>query len=316
MPIRIPDQLPAQGVLLGENIFTMDSGRAASQDIRPLEVGILNLMPNKIATEVQLLRLLSNTPLQINVDLIRIDNQAPKNTPQSHMDAFYHDFSSVANKKYDGLIITGAPLAMLDYEKVKYWDSITAIFDWAQRHVQSTLYLCWAAHAAMYKFYGITRRLLDNKFSGVYPHRVKSPNNELLRGFDPVFYAPHSRYGHIDVADYEGVDGLHVVAESDEVGAYVVASEDKRMVFVTGHPEYDANTLDEEYRRDLAANQAPSVPVNYYLHDDPASEVMMRWRAHGSLLFTNWLNYYVYQTTPFDLSQLAAKQHKVRSQHE
>lgn len=312
MPIRIPEQLPAQGVLLGENIFTMDSNRAASQDIRPLEVGIINLMPNKIATEVQILRLLSNTPLQINVDLIRIDNQAPKNTPQSHMDSFYHDFSSVAGKKYDGLIITGAPLAMLDYENVKYWDTMTTIFDWAQRHVQSTLYLCWAAHAAMYKFYGVTRRLLDAKFSGVFEHRVNAPNNELLRGFDPVFYAPHSRFGHIDVASYESVDGLHVIAESEDVGAYVVVSEDKRMVFVTGHPEYDATTLHDEYLRDAAAGQSPVIPKNYYKSDDPSSEIMMRWRSHGSLLFTNWLNYYVYQTTPFDLSQLAEKQQPAR----
>ncbi len=307
MPIRIPEQLPAQGVLSGENIFTMDSGRAASQDIRPLEVGILNLMPNKIATEVQLLRLLSNTPLQINVDLIRIDNQAPKHTPQSHMDAFYHAFSDVADKKYDGLIITGAPLAMLDFDQVKYWDTMTTIFDWAQRHVQSTLYLCWAAHAAMYHFYDVRRSLLDNKYSGVFAHRVKAPNNELLRGFDPEFYAPHSRFGHIDTTSYEQVDGLDVIAESDEVGAYVVASEDKRMVFVTGHPEYDATTLHDEYLRDLASGDETAIPKNYYHGDDPNADIMVRWRSHGSLLFTNWLNYYVYQTTPFDLNQLAIK---------
>ncbi|WP_218310793.1 homoserine O-acetyltransferase MetA [Alteromonas antoniana] len=307
MPIRIPDQLPAQNVLLGENIFTMDSDRAANQDIRPLEVGILNLMPNKIETEVQILRLLSNTPLQINVDLIRIDNQAPKNTPQSHMDAFYHDFSQVADKKYDGLIITGAPLAHLDYEKVKYWDTMTTILEWAQRHVQSTLYLCWAAHAAMYHFYGIQRRLRAEKFSGVYEHRVLDPNNELLRGFDPLFYAPHSRYGHIEVAQYNSVPGLNVVAQSDTAGAYVVASEDKRMVFVTGHPEYDPETLHDEFVRDTDAGQSPAVPVNYYPDDDPTQSPLVRWRSHGSLLFTNWLNYYVYQTTPYDLEQLAAK---------
>ncbi len=312
MPIRIPDQLPAQDVLLGENIFTMDSDRAANQDIRPLEVGILNLMPNKIETEVQLLRLLSNTPLQINVDLIRIDNQAPKNTPQSHMDSFYHDFSQVADKKYDGLIVTGAPLAHLDYEKVKYWDTMKTILEWAQRHVQSTLYLCWAAHAAMYHFYGIQRRLRDEKFSGVYEHKVLDPNNELLRGFDPLFYAPHSRYGHIDVNQYNSVDGLNVVAQSDTVGAYVVASEDKRMVFVTGHPEYDPETLHDEFLRDTEAGQSPAVPVNYYPDDDPTQSPLVRWRSHGSLLFTNWLNYYVYQTTPYDLEQLAAKAQPTR----
>lgn len=307
MPIRIPEQLPAQNVLLGENIFTMDMDRAANQDIRPLEVGILNLMPNKIETEVQLLRLLSNTPLQINVDLIRIDNQAPKNTPQSHMDAFYHDFSSVANKKYDGLIVTGAPLALLDYEEVKYWDTMTTILEWAQRHVNSTLYLCWAAHAAMYHFYGITRQLRKEKFSGVYQHHVNDPHNELLRGFDPSFYAPHSRYGHIDTWQYNSVDGLGVVAESDEVGAYIVASDDKRMVFVTGHPEYDPDTLKDEYFRDIAAGQTPAIPKNYFEGDDPSKSPIVQWRSHGSLLFTNWLNYYVYQTTPYDLNQLAEK---------
>ena len=307
MPIRIPEQLPAQNVLLGENIFTMDMDRAANQDIRPLEVGILNLMPNKIETEVQLLRLLSNTPLQINVDLIRIDNQAPKNTPQSHMDAFYHDFSAVANKKYDGLIVTGAPLALIDYEEVKYWDTMTTILEWAQRHVNSTLYLCWAAHAAMYHFYGITREIRDEKFAGVFKHKVNDPHNELLRGFDPTFYAPHSRYGHINTSLYNSVDGLSVVAESDDVGAYIVASEDKRMVFVTGHPEYDPDTLKDEYLRDIAAGQTPAMPKNYFEGDDPAKSPIVQWRSHGSLLFTNWLNYYVYQTTPYDLSQLAEK---------
>jgi homoserine O-succinyltransferase len=307
MPIRIPEQLPAQNVLLGENIFTMDMDRAANQDIRPLEVGILNLMPNKIETEVQLLRLLSNTPLQINVDLIRIDNQAPKNTPQSHMDAFYHDFSNVANKKYDGLIVTGAPLALLDYKDVKYWDTMTTILEWAQRHVNSTLYLCWAAHAAMYHFYGITRQLREEKFSGVYQHKVNDPHIELLRGFDPTFFAPHSRFGHIDKSLYNSVDGLSVVAESDDVGAYIVASEDKRMVFVTGHPEYDPETLKDEYLRDIGAGQTPTVPKNYFTDDDPSKSPIVQWRSHGSLLFTNWLNYYVYQTTPYDLNQLAEK---------
>ncbi|MEW9797516.1 homoserine O-succinyltransferase MetA [Alteromonas sp. CYL-A6] len=316
MPIRIPEQLPAQGVLSEENIFVMDSNRAATQDIRPLEVGILNLMPNKIATEIQLLRLLSNTPLQINVDLIRIDNLAPKNTPQSHMDAFYHAFSEIAHKKYDGLIVTGAPLAMLDYEEVKYWETMTTILEWAQRHVQSTLYLCWAAHAAMYHFYGIRRTLLQNKLSGVYSHTVRQPNNELLRGFDPQFWAPHSRFGHIHSADYASVDGLDVLAESNEVGAYIVASDDKRMVFVTGHPEYDALTLHDEFLRDSDAGLAPAVPVNYYQNDEPGTDVLMRWRAHGSLLFTNWLNYYVYQTTPYDLATLSEKTQPTRSERE
>ncbi|QJR81879.1 homoserine O-succinyltransferase [Alteromonas pelagimontana] len=307
MPIRIPEQLPAQDVLLGENIFTMDSNRAATQDIRPMEMGILNLMPNKIETEVQLLRLLSNTPLQVNVDLIRIDKLAPKHTPQSHMDAFYHDFSSVAEKKYDGLIITGAPLGHIDYEDVKYWDTMTTILEWAQRHVNSTMYLCWAAHAAMYHFYGVQRHLREQKISGVFEHKVLDPHNEILRGFDPQFYAPHSRFGHINSAVYNQVSGLQVVAESEQAGAYVVVSDDKRMVFITGHPEYDAETLNEEYHRDLEAGVEPAIPVNYYPDNNPNEAPLVRWRSHGNLLFNNWLNYYVYQTTPYDLSLLAEK---------
>ena len=306
MPIRIPEQLPAQDVLLGENIFTMDSLRAANQDIRPLEVGILNLMPNKIETEVQLLRLLSNTPLQINVDLIRIDNLAPKHTPQSHMDAFYHDFSSVAAKRYDGLIVTGAPLAHLDYRQVKYWDTMAEILDWSQRHVQSTLYLCWAAHAAMYHFFNVERSLRVNKLSGVFEHQVLDPHHELVRGFDPYFYAPHSRFGHISCQAYAGVKDLQVLARSEEAGAYLAASRDNRKVFVTGHPEYDPETLNEEYQRDLNSDTAAVVPQNYYPDDNPALEPKVRWRSHGSLLFTNWLNYCVYQNTPYDLNLLAS----------
>ncbi|WP_100655781.1 homoserine O-acetyltransferase MetA [Alteromonas flava] len=306
MPIRIPSELPAQDVLSQENIFCMDAERAAQQDIRPLEVGILNLMPNKIETEIQLLRLLSNTPLQINVDLIRIDEQVSKHTPEQHMNAFYHAFSEIAHKRYDGLIITGAPLAHLDYQEVKYWSHITQIMAWAKRHVQSTLYLCWAAHAAMYHFYGQHRALRKEKLCGVYEHQVLVPTNELVRGFDPVFYAPHSRYGIIDEATYEAVPGLHVIARSEQTGAYLVASEDKRMVFVTGHPEYDADTLLQEYQRDVAAGLSPQMPVNYFANDDAHQPPMVRWRSHGNLLFTNWLNYYVYQTTPYNLDELSA----------
>ncbi|NVK56439.1 MAG: homoserine O-succinyltransferase [Alteromonadaceae bacterium] len=312
MPIRIPENLPAQSVLLGENIFTMEDQRAASQEIRPLQVGILNLMPNKIETEVQLLRLLSNTPLQINVDLIRIDNQAPKHTPQSHMDAFYHEFSEIKDKRYDGLIVTGAPLALLDYEDVNYWDSMKTILEWANRNVQSTLYLCWAAHAAMYHFHGIQRHLRENKLSGVYKHHVNDVHNELFRGFDSEFFAPHSRYGYIEPADYNSIPDLNVIAESEEAGAYVVASDDKRMVFITGHPEYDPETLNDEYQRDRNAGMEPAIPANYYPNNDPSLPPMVRWRAHGSLLFTNWINYYVYQTTPYDLNQLVEKDQRKR----
>ncbi|MBU3003276.1 homoserine O-acetyltransferase MetA [Paraglaciecola arctica] len=305
MPIRIPSNLPAQNVLNKENIFVMDTQRAATQDIRPMEVGILNLMPNKMETEEQFLRLLSNTPLQVNIDLIRIDNQAPKNTPAAHMDNFYVEFDDVANKKYDGLIVTGAPLAHLAYQDVKYWEKMTVIMDWARRHVQSTLFSCWAAHAAIYHFFGKNRKLRDQKLSGVYQHFVQNEHDELLRGFDPAFYAPQSRYGEISLADYDSIPGLNVLAKSQEGGAYIVASEDKRLVFVTGHPEYDPESLKQEYQRDLSTNGQPQIPVNYFKDNDPNKEPIVNWRAHGSLLFTNWLNYYVYQNTPYDLTQLS-----------
>lgn len=305
MPICIPGELPAQDVLSEENIFVMETNRAANQDIRPLQVGILNLMPNKIETEVQLLRLLSNTPLQINVDLIRIDSEAPKNTPKAHMDAFYHQFEDVVSKKYDGLIVTGAPLAMLDYEQVKYWDKMQLVMDWARRHVQSTLFLCWAAHAAVYHYFGLNRFLRENKLSGVYSHQVKQEHDELLRGFDPVFNAPHSRFGEVALKDYQSRPELEVLASSEQAGAYIVASKDKRLVFVTGHPEYDPDTLAQEYYRDLKAGLKPALPENYFVNDDPAQPPLMSWRSHGSLLFTNWLNYYVYQITPYNLSDIA-----------
>lgn len=305
MPIRIPSDLPAQSILDAENIFVMDSDLASKQDIRPLEVGILNLMPNKIETEVQILRLLSNTPLQINIDLIRIDNQAPKNTPQAHMDNFYLSFDEIAHKRYDGLIVTGAPLAHLDYDQVKYWDKITVIMDWARRHVQSTLFSCWAAHAAVYHYFGKNRVLNSDKLSGVFAHQVQDEHDELMRGFDPVFYAPHSRFGNIPLEDYRAIEELQVLASSERTEAYIIASKDKRLVFVTGHPEYDPETLDQEYKRDLSANLAPKVPEHYYQDDDPDKPYSVTWRAHGTLLFTNWLNYYVYQTTPYNLDDLS-----------
>lgn len=306
MPIRIPSELPAQGILNEENIFVMETERASSQDIRPLEVGILNLMPNKIETEVQILRLLSNTPLQINIELIRIDDQAPKHTPEAHMNTFYRTFDEVASKRYDGLIVTGAPLALLDYEQVKYWEKMTAVMDWARRHVQSTMFLCWAAHAAIYHFFGKNRRLRDDKLVGVFSHLVQDKNNELMRGFDPSFQAPHSRYGEIPVEEYQSIPGLDVLANSKKTGAYLVASKDKRLVFVTGHPEYDPDTLEQEYKRDIKAGLDPALPENYYPDDDPNEAPMVTWRSHGNLLFTNWLNYYVYQTTPFDLTELSS----------
>lgn len=282
----------------------MNDRRASRQDIRPMQVGILNLMPNKIETEIQLLRLLSNTPLQINIDFIRIDNQAPKNTPKAHMDNFYHQFDEVAAKKYDGLIVTGAPLALMPYESVKFWDKICVVMDWAKRHVQSTLFLCWAAHAAIYHFYGVDRRIRQHKLSGVYRHQVNDLHDELLRGVDPQFWAVHSRYGEIPPEDYKQRCGLNILAESEQAGVYVAASPDKRLVFVTGHPEYDPHTLHDEYQRDFKAELEPAIPVNYYPNDDPDQPPVMSWRAQGNLLFSNWLNYYVYQATPYDLEQL------------
>jgi len=307
MPIRIPSKLPAQAILDKENIFVMDSERAAHQDIRPLELGILNLMPNKIQTETQLCRLLSNTPLQINVDLIRIDNHVSKSTPESHMSSFYHSFSEVAHKRYDGLIVTGAPVALMPYEDITYWDEIVAIMDWARRHVQSTLYLCWAAHAAMFHYCGVNRSIRKEKLFGVFEHEVYHPHDELVRGFDARFLAPHSRYGDISIENYQSVDGLKVLAGSEQVGAYLVAAEDKRQVFLTGHPEYELNTLKDEYQRDASAGLETAIPINYFSSpDDPNSPPLMSWRSHGTLLYTNWLNYYVYQVTPYDLSQLNA----------
>ncbi len=305
MPIKLPAELPAFEELLNENIFAMDEGRAASQDIRPMEMGILNLMPNKIETELQILRLLSNTPLQINIDLIRIDETAPKNTPVSHMQNFYQLFSQIQHKKYDGLIVTGAPLGNLEYEEVKYWPQMKVLMDWAKRNVQSTFYLCWAAHAAMYHFFDAQKALKEHKLSGVFKHHVIDEKNELVRGFDPEFWAPHSRVAEIEANKYHSVDGLQVLAESEKAGVYSAATLDKRMVFVTGHPEYDPTTLDQEYKRDLKAGLSPSIPENYYIDDDPEKPVKVRWKSHGNLIFTNWLNYYVYQNTPYDLNLLS-----------
>lgn len=301
MPIKIPDQLPALNILGNENIFVMSEHRAVNQDIRPMEVAILNLMPNKIETEVQILRMLSNTPLQINVDLIRIHKNPSKNTPISHLESFYRLFDDVKDKQYDGLIITGAPLGLVNYEDVSYWDKICEAFDWAQTNVVSTMYLCWAAHAALYHHHGLDREIREDKLSGVYFHDVLDPLERLTRGFDDEFKVPHSRYAQVKEEDYRSVEQLNVLAKSDVAGVYLVASEDKRQVFVTGHPEYDAHTLAQEYQRDLNAGLEPKLPLNYFKHDDPNNEPRSSWRSHGSLLFNNWINYYVYQITPYQL---------------
>jgi len=301
MPIKIPDQLPALQVLEKENIFVMSEHRAASQEIRPMEVAILNLMPNKIETEVQICRMLSNTPLQINVEFVRIHRNESKHTPKEHLDNFYRLFDDIKYKQYDGLIITGAPLALMDYESVTFWDKICEVFDWAESNVTSTMFSCWAAHAALYHHYGLNRKLRKKKLSGVYTHVPVDPKEQLTHGFEDVFNVPHSRYGYIEKEDYQSIEGLKIIAESDKAGVYLAASENKQQVYLTGHPEYDWNTLDEEYQRDLQLDKNTIMPEGYYPNDDCTSKPYSSWKSHGSLLFTNWLNYYVYQITPYQL---------------
>ncbi|GAA5194186.1 homoserine O-acetyltransferase MetA [Ferrimonas gelatinilytica] len=302
MPVKVPDSLPASAILRGENIFVMSESRALAQHIRPLKVLILNLMPNKIETETQLLRLLANTPLQVDVELLKIHNRPSRHTSCDHMNAFYREFEAVRGNNYDGLIITGAPLGDLEFEEVAYWDEIRTIIDWSQQHATSVLFLCWAAHAALYHLYDIKRYLRDEKISGVFRHQRVHQHVPLLRGFDDEFWVPHSRYAQVSLDRLKAHPELAVLAESDQAGAYLVVSRDNRNLFVTGHPEYTRTTLQDEYRRDLAAGLSPKVPDNYYPDDDPTKTPHARWQAHGALLVSNWLNYYVYQQTPFDLS--------------
>ena len=306
MPIRIPDRLPAANVLSQENIFVMTETRAVNQDIRPMRVLLLNLMPKKIETENQLLRMLSNSPLQINVDLLRIDDRPSKNTPQSHLESFYHDFEQIKDQFYDGLIITGAPLGLTDFCDVVYWTKIEQIVAWAKSHVTSTLFLCWAAQAGLKILYGLDKRTRLEKLSGVYEHQNLGGYDPLVRGFDDVFLAPHSRYADFPVQLLQEKTDLKILAASDKVGVYLAASPDGRQVFVTGHPEYDPYTLDNEYQRDLEVGIAPQMPENYYPEDDATKAPRATWRSHGHLLFANWLNYHVYQLTPYDLNTLSA----------
>jgi len=301
MPIKIPDQLPALSVLDNENIFVMSDQRAISQEIRPMQVAILNLMPNKIETEVQILRMLSNTPLQVNIEFVRIHANESKNTPTEHLENFYCLFDDIKHKQYDGLIITGAPLALLDYSQVSFWDKICEVFDWAEKNVTSTMFSCWAAHAALYHHYGLNRHLRKQKLSGVFQHYPLDSKESLTRGFDEFFNVPHSRYGYIKKSDYESIDELKILAESEQAGVYLVASKNKQQVYLTGHPEYDTTTLHEEYLRDSRNNASAALPENYYKNNDATNLPIGSWRSHGSLLFTNWLNYYVYQITPYKL---------------
>ena len=306
MPIRIPDALPATDVLEGENIFVMTEFRALHQDIRPLRVLILNLMPTKIATETQIMRKLSNTPLQIEVELLRTESHDAAHVSPAHLETFYRTFDDIRDEHYDGLIITGAPVELMDYEEVDYWPELCRIMDWSSTHVHSTLHICWGAQAGLYYHYGIPKHVLPKKASGVFEHRLIKRKSPLVRGLDDRFYAVHSRNTEVRAEDVEAVDGLEIVAVSDEVGLYIVKSVDSRQFFVFGHPEYDRDTLKLEYERDVARGINPEVPVNYFPNDDPSAEPLNIWRSQAQLLYTNWLNYYVYQTTPYDLTKAGA----------
>lgn len=303
MPINIPDTLPASAILQAEKVFVMTDSRAEHQDIRPLRVLILNLMPKKIETETQYLRKLSNTPLQVKVDLLRIDDHVSKNTPKAHLDSFYQSFDEVRDSYYDGMIITGAPLGKVPFEEVKYWDSLVEIMKWSSEHVTCTMFSCWAAQAALNVFYDLPKITRAKKLSGVYRERRAQTPDPLIRGFDDFFLVPHSRFANFETKFIEENTDLEVLAESEETGVYLAVSPDRRQVYVTGHPEYDAQTLDNEYRRDINANLNPAVPENYYPNNDPANQPQCTWRSHGYLLFANWLNYYLYQNTPFDITQ-------------
>ncbi|MPW27138.1 homoserine O-succinyltransferase [Alkalibaculum sp. M08DMB] len=306
MPIRIPNNLPAASILAEESIFVMDENRATNQDIRPLKIAILNLMPTKIVTETQLMRLLSNTPIQVDAVLLHPKSHVAKNTSQEHLINFYQTFDDIKNQKFDGLVITGAPVELMPFEEVDYWDELKEIMDWSLTNVFSTMHICWGAQAGLYHHYGVQKYPVNEKVFGVYKHTISKKNTMLLRGFDDEFYAPHSRYTDIKEEDVKHIKGLDIVSKSNEAGLYIVKSKDHKSVFVMGHPEYDGLTLKAEYDRDIAKGINIRVPVNYYPSNDPTSEPINRWRAHANLIFYNWLNYYVYQETPYDLNEIGA----------
>ena len=304
MPIKIPNQLPATRTLRSENIFVMTETRAMTQDIRPLQILLLNLMPTKVDTETQLARVLGNTPLQIELELIAPTGHVSKNTSQEHMLAFYKTFDEVCERTFDGLVITGAPVETLDFEQVDYWPELCSIMDFSRTNVYSTLHVCWGAQAGLYFHHGIEKRSLPRKLFGVYEHRVLKPSSPLFRGFDDVFCAPHSRYTEVWEKDIRAAPGLELLATSPEAGVYAVKTEDSSQFFIMGHPEYDPDTLAREYRRDIDKGLDIAVPAHYFPEDDPARVPVVRWRSAGQLLYTNWLNYYLYQTTPYDLSKV------------
>ena len=304
MPIKIPNDLPAVQILADENIFAMTETRAITQDIRPLRILLLNLMPKKIETETQISRILGNTPLQIELTLIRTESYQSTNTAQEHLLAFYKTFSDVKDEYYDGMIITGAPVEMMAFEEVDYWNELCEIMEWSKTHVHSTMHICWGAQAGLYYHYGIQKHVMDKKLFGVYPHKADHPTSMLLRGFDSVFNVPHSRYTYVNREDIEKNPELRILASSEEAGVHIVAKIGGRQFFVMGHSEYDPLTLDAEYRRDVAAGLDTAPPENYYRENNPDNEPIVSWRAHGSLVFINWLNYFVYQSTPYDLKDL------------
>lgn len=304
MPIRVQNDLPVKEILERENIFVMDEYRAAHQEIRSLSIGLLNLMPLKEDTELQILRSLSNTPLQTDVTFVRVTSHVSRNTSTSHIYKFYEPFENIRRQKFDGFIITGAPVEKVDFEEVDYWQELCGIFDWARTHVTSTLYICWAAFAGLYHHYGVPKHVIDRKISGVFPHRINDPKNPIFRGFDDEFYVPHSRFSEVCRDEVERVEGLDIIAESPESGVYMVMARNGREFFITGHSEYSPGTLDFEYRRDLEKGMNPAIPAHYYVDDNPAKGPIVRWRSHANLLFSNWLNYFVYQETPYDLRDI------------
>lgn len=304
MPLRLPDKLPAIELLKHENIFVMDESRAHSQEIRPLKTCVLNLMPLKITTETDLVRLLSNTPLQLEVCFMKLKSHTPKNTPIEHMMMFYKDFHELSKQKFDGMIVTGAPIETMEYEDVQYWEEITEIFDWARTHVTSTLYICWGAQAGLYHFYGVPKYQLDKKMFGIFPQKPLDPSQPIFRGFDDIFYMPHSRHTEVRREDIEKVPGLDIIAESPESGVSIVMARGGREFFVTGHLEYAPNTLDKEYKRDMGKRDDVELPKNYYYNDDPNEAPLVTWRAHANLFYSNWINYYVYQETPYNIDDI------------
>jgi homoserine O-succinyltransferase len=304
MPIKIPNNLPAVNILAKENIFVMNEARALSQDIRPLKFVIVNLMPTKIETETQLLRLLSNTPLQMEVTLLKMDSYVSKNISEEHMENFYKTFNDIKDEKFDGLIITGAPVETLEFEKVDYWKELTEILEWSKKHVFSTLYICWGAQAGLYYHYGIKKYPLNEKLFGIYPLKLDDSNIGLFRGFDEIFYMPQSRHTEVKEEDINKIEELEILAKSPEAGVSIVRTKDKRRIFVTGHMEYDRMTLASEYERDVKLGKEISVPFNYYPEDDPKKTPLFKWRGHANLFFINWINHHVYQETPYNLNEL------------